>query len=61
VVGDERQPGGNSGIRQRPTNESPRRMAEPSPPRSVERSRPVERSAPPPRSENRSRVRSEER
>lgn len=60
VTGDGRQPSGNTGIRERPTNEPQRRMSEPSAPRSVERSRPVERSAPPPRSENRSRVRSEE-
>ena len=61
VVGDGRQPSGNTGIRQRPATETQQRRSEPSAPRSVERSRPPERSAPPPRSEIRSRVRSEER
>lgn len=61
VTGSEgRQPSGNNGVRQRPTSEPPRRMAEPSQSRPVERSRPPERSAPPPRTENRSRVRSQE-
>ena len=60
VVGDGRQPSGNTGIRVRPSGDQPRRMSEPSPPRMVERSRPPERSAPPPRSENRGRMRNEE-
>ena len=61
VVGDGRQPSGGNGIRQRPASEPPRRTAEPSPPRSMERSRQPERSAPAPRPESRSQVRSEER
>jgi hypothetical protein len=60
ITGDGRQSDGNAGIRQRPTSEPPRRVAEPSPPRSVERPRAVERAAPPPRSENRGRVRNDE-
>lgn len=61
VVGDGSQPSGANGIRQRPPSEPQQRVAEPSPPRTVERSRPVERSAPAPRSEPRSRVRGDER
>ena len=60
VVGGGRQPSGNTGVRQRPTGEPQRRTSSPSPPRSVERSRPPERSAPPSRSNSRSRVRNEE-
>ncbi len=60
VIGDGRQPSGNTGIRVRPAGNPPQRMSEPAPPRAVERSRPPERSAPPPRTGNRSRVRSEE-
>ncbi len=60
VLGDERQPGGNTGVRVRPSGDQPRRMSEPSPPRMMERSRPPERSAPPPRSENRGWMRNEE-
>lgn len=62
IVGDGRQPTRNNGIRARQDGDPPRRIAEPAPPRPVERSRPPERSAPPPpRSENRSRVRNDER
>ena len=50
----------NPGVRQRPDSDrAPQRMSQPSAPR-VERSRPVERAAPAPRSENRDRVRNQE-
>ena len=64
VIGGGRPAINNPGVRQRPeSGQGPQRMSQPSAPRSeprVERSRPVERSAPPPRSENRDRVRNQE-